>query len=130
MTSTGDVIKRIFGGGRTGKRGGKFAAEGCLSDMTITDVGADLTVSASWVSQTKNKQHKLFLAIDTGSFESLEHRCKCAAGQGKCSHLCALYHYLCAGGVFLRSLEGNLCSNVGDGADADAATSCTSKPRV
>ena len=131
---TKEVIVRFFGRGRTMKRGGKFAAEGYLSDITITHGESDATVSSScWASQTKNKAHKIFLAIDTSSYEPLEHRCKCAAGRGKCSHLCALYHYLCAGGAFLRSLEG--FQDVQSGGEVarqgdDEAAACTSRPRT
>ena len=69
---TKEVIVRFFGRGRTMKRRGKFAAEGYLSDITITHGESDATVSSScWASQTKNKAHKIFLAIDTSSYEPL-----------------------------------------------------------
>ena len=102
------AIKNIFGRGRTFSRGLKFAAEGFLTDMTIKIGDGDAVVKTScFASQTKEKKHKVFLAIDTSKdqFQVVENRCSCAAGNGLCSHQCAVYHLLCAGGAFVRSLE-------------------------
>ena len=126
------VLKRIFGRGRTFHRGRKFAREGYLSEMKITLGEGDAVVTClCWASQTKDKQHKVFLVVDCTTFELLESRCRCTAGMGKCSHQCAVMHHLCAAGAFLRSFEDGVDDNLDreDGEDG-TALSCTSQPRT
>ena len=61
------TIKIIFGSGGTFKRGQKFAKEGFVHAVTISlsEADDDAVVSAfCWASQTKDKNHKVFLAIN------------------------------------------------------------------
>ena len=88
------VVVQQFGQGRTLKRGRKFAAEGPLSGVKIKIGEGDVVVWAScFASQTKDKKLKVILAVDKESsrYNSLEYRCSCAAGIGRCSHQCAVY---------------------------------------
>lgn len=136
---TKDVVKRIFGGGRTLKRGRKFAAEGYLKDMKITVGDGDAVVQGfCFASQTPGKKHKVFLAMDTSTYDCLEYRCSCTAGRGRCSHQCAVYLYLCAGAAFARSLDSeeredrprNSARQRSSETSDSGSLSCTSKPRT
>ena len=128
------VIKRIFGRGRCFKRGRKFAAEGYLDNVQIVVGDGDAVVRAScFASQIRSKKHKVFLAVDTSSFELLENRCSCTAGKGRCSHQAAVYHFLAAGGAFTRSLESNSRSGPASTSARSShsdSLSCTSQPRT
>ena len=113
------LISRIFGNGRTYRRGRKFAREGYLHGIDITFGEDDAVVSGfCWASQSKTKKHKLFLAVQLPGYDINQCNCSCAAGQGKCSHICGVYHYLSACGAFSRALL-----------DRKEDTSCTSQPR-
>ena len=127
-TWTKGHVRAIFGSGRTYSRGRKFAKEGYLTDIKIKLGDGDATISyLCWASQTKSKQHKVFLAVITSSAELLENRCGCTAGLGKCSNQGAMYHYLCAAGNAARYLD-----DVDDREDPpeEDNISCTSKPRT
>ena len=68
------TIKRIFGSGRTFQRGPKFPKEGFVHAVTISlsEADDDAVVSAfCWASQTKDKKHKVFLAINCTNFDLL-----------------------------------------------------------
>ena len=83
-----NVVVQQFGQGITLKRERKFAGEAYLSDVKIKIGEGDAMVWAScFASQTKDKKHKVFLAIDTqlSQYNSLDYRCSCAAGRGRCT---------------------------------------------
>ena len=68
------TIKRISCSGRTFKRGQKFAKEGFVHAVTISlsEADDDAVVSAfCWASQTKDRKHKVFLAINCTNFDLL-----------------------------------------------------------
>lgn len=121
------TICRIFGKGRTFRRGQKFAKEGYIHSVKIRVGESDSVVSANcWASQSKDKRHKVFIAINLDGYDPIQNNCSCTAGLGRCSHQCAVYHYLCAGGAFVRSIQGD--SEAGNN-DAVSSLSCTSQPR-
>lgn len=114
-----DSVVRIFGLGRTFRRGQKFAREGYLNvDVTLGEADDAVVKGFCFASQTKKKKHKLFVAIDLGNYSIIQSNCTCAAGRGKCSHVCGVFQYLRACGSFSRSLT-----------DGEDELSCTSRPR-
>ena len=134
VSLSGKVIKNLFGKGRTFSRGRKFAAEGYLHAVEVRVCDGDAVITAKcWASQTKDKEHKIFLAIGTsGKYDPFEERCSCTAGQGRCAHKCAIYHFLSAGGAYVRSLRGDKGrrgQSQPNDADVEPQLSCTSRPR-
>ena len=85
VSLSGKVIKNLFGKGRTFSRGRKFAAEGYLHavEVRVCDGDAGMTAKCR-ASETKDKEHKIFLANGTsGKYDPFEERCLCTAGQGR-----------------------------------------------